>query len=118
MLKCPCEGALLSGDIRDERIIQPLFQQERPEILIHEVAQLDVRRSVADPAYGAEINLVGSLRLVQTGLMWGLQKMIFASSGGALYGEAANIPTPESYPAAPISPYGVAKLGFEQHPDC
>jgi UDP-glucose 4-epimerase len=103
------------ADIRDQDATTAMLAQERPEIIIHEAAQLDVRRSVADPAYDADVNLIGGLRLVQQGLQHGLKKVIFASSGGALYGETEQIPTPEDHPTAPISPYGVAKLSFEHY---
>ena len=103
------------ADIRDETAVRALFAQERPEVLIHQAAQLDVRRSVAEPAYDADVNIVGTLRLLQAGVEHGLRKVLFASSGGAIYGDAATIPTPETYAAAPISPYGAAKLSVEHY---
>jgi UDP-glucose 4-epimerase len=103
------------ADIRDEGAVRALFARERPEVLCHQAAQLDVRRSVADPAFDADINLVGSLRLLQAGVEHGLKKVLFASSGGAIYGDADVIPTPETYSAAPISPYGAAKLSLEHY---
>ncbi len=103
------------ADIRDERAVRELFERERPQVLCHQAAQLDVRRSVADPPFDADVNIVGTLRLLEAGLANGLEKVLFASSGGALYGEADVIPTPETYPAAPISPYGVAKLSIEHY---
>ena len=103
------------ADIRDQEAIATILEREQPEAIIHQAAQLDVRRSVADPAYDADVNLVGALRLVQQGLQFGLKKVVFASSGGALYGETDVIPTPEEHPTAPISPYGVAKLSFEHY---
>jgi UDP-glucose 4-epimerase len=105
-------------DIRDAAAVQDLFERERPEVLCHQAAQLDVRRSVADPAYDADVNVVGTLRLLQAGIEHGLKRVLFASSGGAIYGDADVIPTPETYPAAPISPYGVAKLSVEHYLYC
>src|SRR5919202_5661126 len=100
------------ADVRDERALREIFERERPQVLCHQAAQLDVRRSVADPPFDADVNIVGTLRLLEAGRANGLEKVLFASSGGALYGEADVIPTPETYPAAPISPYGVAKLSL------
>ncbi len=103
------------ADIRDADAVNALFARERPEVLIHEAAQLDVRRSVADPGYDADVNIVGTLRLLQAGHENGLQKVLFASSGGAIYGSTAVMPTPETNPTAPISPYGVSKLSIEHY---
>jgi UDP-glucose 4-epimerase len=109
------QARFYEADIRDATAVETLFARERPEVLIHQAAQLDVRRSVADPAYDADVNVVGTLRLLQAGLQHGLKKVIFASSGGAIYGDTEVIPTPETHPAAPISPYGVAKLSIEHY---
>jgi UDP-glucose 4-epimerase len=103
------------ADIRDAEAVNALFARERPEVLIHEAAQLDVRRSVADPGYDADVNIVGTLRLLQAGHENGLQKVLFASSGGAIYGNTAVMPTPETNQTAPISPYGVSKLSIEHY---
>ncbi len=103
------------ADIRDAIAVGDLFARERPEVLIHQAAQLDVRRSVADPAYDADVNILGTLRLLQSGVEHGLRKVIFASSGGAIYGDTENLPTPETQPTAPISPYGVSKLSIEHY---
>lgn len=109
------EVRFYEADIRDAGAVNALFARERPEVLIHEAAQLDVRRSVADPGYDADVNIVGTLRLLQAGVEHGLQKVLFASSGGAIYGDTAIIPTPETNPTAPISPYGVSKLSIEHY---
>jgi UDP-glucose 4-epimerase len=109
------QARFYEADIRDAAAVGALFERERPEVLIHQAAQLDVRRSVADPAYDADVNVVGTLRLLQAGLDNGLRKVIFASSGGAIYGDTEQLPTPETHLAAPISPYGVAKLSIEHY---
>lgn len=103
------------ADIRDAAAVGTLCAAERPEVLVHQAAQLDVRRSVADPAYDADVNILGTLRLLQAGLENGLKKVIFASSGGAIYGDTEVLPTPETLQPAPISPYGVAKLAIERY---
>lgn len=109
------EVRFYEADIRDAEAVNALFEHERPEVLIHQAAQLDVRRSVADPGYDADVNIVGTLRLLQAGLEHGLRKVLFASSGGAIYGDTEVIPTPETNPTAPISPYGVSKLSIEHY---
>lgn len=109
------QARFYEADIRDADVVNALFARERPEVLIHQAAQLDVRRSVADPGHDADVNIVGTLRLLQAGIEHGLQKVIVASSGGAIYGETAELPTPETHQAAPISPYGVAKLSIEHY---
>lgn len=109
------DARFYEADIRDATAVADLFARERPDVLCHQAAQLDVRRSVAEPAYDADVNVVGTLRLLQAGVEHGLKKVIFASSGGAIYGGATVLPTPEGYPARPISPYGVAKLSVEHY---
>jgi UDP-glucose 4-epimerase len=109
------QARFYEADIRDAEAVGALFAAERPEVLVHQAAQLDVRRSVADPAYDADVNIIGTLRLLQAGVENGLQKVIFASSGGAIYGDTELMPTPETLSPAPISPYGVAKLAIERY---
>jgi UDP-glucose 4-epimerase len=99
-------------DIRDERM-RGLISQERPEAIYHFAAQIDVRQSVADPVNDASINILGMLNLLEAAREAGTRRVIFASTGGAIYGEADVIPTPETYPARPLSPYGSAKLSSE-----
>lgn len=101
-------------DIRDKERVEAIFKSEKFDVLNHHAAQLDVRKSVADPLFDAEINLIGLLNLLEAGLKQGIQKVIFASSGGVVYGEASVVPTPEDYqPLHPLSPYGITKLTSE-----
>jgi UDP-glucose 4-epimerase len=109
------QARFYEADIRDAEAVGKLFAAERPEVLVHQAAQLDVRRSVADPAYDADVNIIGTLRLLQAGLEHGLKKVIFASSGGAIYGDTEVLPTPETLQPAPMSPYGVSKLAIERY---
>ncbi|MGA9115644.1 MAG: NAD-dependent epimerase/dehydratase family protein [Bacteroidota bacterium] len=106
---------LLRVDLRDAEGVRSALAGERCEVLSHHAAQIDVRRSVADPAYDASVNLVGFLHLIQAGLEAGLRKVIFASSGGAIYGEQERFPADETHPTRPISPYGIAKLATEHY---
>ncbi len=85
------------------------------DLLVHHAAQMDVRRSVADPVFDAEVNVVGGLNLLEGARRGRVRQVIFASTGGAIYGEQEAFPAAEDHPARPLSPYGVAKLAFEHY---
>ncbi len=109
-------GAVFTrGDIRDANLVRRLLGDERFDVLCHHAAQMDVRRSVADPVDDASINLLGVLTLMEAGRASGIHRVLFASSGGAIYGEQDYFPADELHPTRPISPYGVAKLSTEQY---
>jgi UDP-glucose 4-epimerase len=106
-------------DIRDAAV-RDLFAEHRFAALCHLAAQMDVRRSVADPAYDADVNVLGLLNLLEAGRAAGLQRVAFASTGGAIYGDpdpAVNGggPQPEHHPTRPLSPYGITKLVSEHY---
>src|SRR5205814_4370168 len=101
-------------DIRDGRAAA-LIAELKPDVVNHHAAQMDVRRSVADPAYDADVNVVGSARLLQASADAAVKRFIFASSGGAIYGEPVSVPQDETHPLAPMSPYGCAKLSVEHY---
>ncbi|HEY2524139.1 MAG TPA: NAD-dependent epimerase/dehydratase family protein [Candidatus Binataceae bacterium] len=103
------------ADVRDAAAVRAMFERERPEILVHLAAQMDVRRSVADPAFDAQVNLVGFLNLMEAGRANGLRRVVFSSTGGAIYGEQDSFPCNEDHPLRPVSPYGVAKLATEKY---
>ncbi len=84
-------------------------------VLNQQAAQIDVRHSVDDPGYDAGINLLGLVNMLEGAAEGGVRRVVFASSGGVLYGEATVIPTPETAPKMPVSPYGVSKLGGEHY---
>jgi UDP-glucose 4-epimerase len=105
---------LIVADLRDPKTIDAL-RGEGFELLNHHAAQIDVRVSVADPAADAELNIVAALRLFQTMIAAGVKKIVFASSGGAAYGEPHYTPQDEEHPVTPISPYGCAKLAIDQY---
>jgi len=92
-----------------------VFETEQPEIVYHLAAQIDVRVSVTDPIFDNKINAVGSLNLLANCQKFGVRKFIFASTGGAIYGEAEEIPTTEQAPTYPLSPYGIHKLTTEKY---
>ena len=97
-------------DIRDPAVVD-LIGRRQPEVIFHLAAQADVRVSVARPAFDAEVNIVGSLNVLEGARIGGTRKVVFASSGGTIYGEpaATELPVKESHPQQPASPYGVAK---------
>ena len=93
--------------------LDELFRIERPEAVVHEAAQASVRRSVEDPVFDGGVNVLGTAALLQASAHHGVRRFLFASTGGALYGDADVIPTPEDYPTLPVSPYGASKLAAE-----
>jgi UDP-glucose 4-epimerase len=103
------------ADLRNAEAILPILEREKPEVIYHLAAQMDVRRSVADPAFDAGINLVGFLNLMEAARRNGLKRVVFASTGGAIYGEQEQFPCDEEHPRRPVSPYGVAKLATEAY---
>ncbi len=101
-------------DIRDDGIAD-IFMKEKFEVVFHQAAQMDVRKSVADPRYDAEVNILGTLNLLQNCQKFGVKKFIFASTSGAIYGEQSVFPATEEHPLWPSSPYGVAKMACERY---
>jgi UDP-glucose 4-epimerase len=110
----PESAELHVADLRDADTIA-LVAELKPDLVSHHAAQIDVRHSVADPSLDAEINIVASIRLLQACADAGVQRFIFASTGGAIYGEPLVAPQPEEHPQAPLSPYGCAKLSVEHY---
>lgn len=101
-------------DVRSEKLSE-IFEEEKPEFVFHFSAQINVNRSVEDPVFDADVNIIGSLNLLECCVANKVKKIIFSSTGGALYGEADIVPTPEDYPCAPVSPYGIAKFTVENY---
>ncbi len=103
------------ADIRNADEVRLVMDRERPEVLMHLAAQMDVRKSVAEPAFDAEVNIGGFLNLIEAGRQKGLKRVIFASTGGAIYGEQEQFPCDELHRCRPLSPYGVSKLAAEAY---
>lgn len=103
---------LVELDIRSPEAAS-LIESERPDVICHLAAQMDVRRSVEDPRFDAESNILGMLNLLEAARKSGTKKIIFSSTGGAIYGEQDIYPAPESHPTRPVSPYGVSKASGE-----
>ncbi len=108
-------------DIQSQKISE-VFKKEKPDVVFHLAAQIDVRKSVDDPIKDAKTNILGSLNIIQNFISVNsrqnsrkFKKFIFASTGGAIYGDADIVPTPETYPEFPLSPYGICKLTVEKY---
>jgi UDP-glucose 4-epimerase len=101
-------------DIRDERLAD-VFEEHKPAAVFHLAAQMDVRRSVREPLYDADVNIVGSLRLLELSRRHGVERIIYASTGGAIYGEPEYLPADETHPIHPICQYGVSKHTVEHY---
>jgi len=115
MRNVPPAAAFVKADIRDREALAAVFRDGKFDVVNHQAAQMDVRHSVNDPAHDASVNIVGMLTLLETAREHGVRRVIFASSGGAMYGEQDVFPAAEDHPARPISPYGVAKLTTEKY---
>ena len=110
----PGDATLHKMDVRQEDV-ELLWKEEGFEVMFHLAAQMDVRRSVADPRYDADVNVGGLLNLMEAGRKHGLKKVVFSSTGGAIYGEPDTIPQTEEHALQPLSPYGITKLCSEKY---
>src|SRR5438445_62062 len=102
-------------DLRDKAHVETVVASFKPDIVNHHAAQSEVPKSVADPAYDAHVNIVGGLNLLKASVDNSVRKLIFSSTGGALYGEPDVVPADEDHPLRPLSPYGMSKVAFEQY---
>jgi UDP-glucose 4-epimerase len=110
------QGAqLVHVDIRDAEAVANAVQQTKPDAIFHLAAQIDVRKSVADPAFDARTNVEGTVNVLKAAQEHGVKRVVNTSTGGAIYGEGRQIPAPESHPVAPEAPYGLSKFCAEQY---
>jgi UDP-glucose 4-epimerase len=107
------KAAFYQVDMRGD--LTQIFTDENIEAVCHAAAKTNMRESITDPEADADINIMGLLNLLKTCAEYGVQKFVFSSTGGALYGDTDIIPTPESEPAQPISPYGISKMAGERY---
>ena len=107
-------ASLYKLDIQSGRL-ERVFRNERPNIVLHLAAQISVRRSVEDPVFDAQVNVLGTMNVLQQAVRHGARKVVFSSSGGAIYGEQETYPAPESHATSPLSPYGISKLCGEHY---
>lgn len=102
-------------DLTDRDELERAFSEFQPQAVNHHAAQVSVRESVADPVHDARINVIGSLNLLELCVKHQTRRVLFSSTGGAIYGEQEKFPAPENHPERPLSPYAVAKLAVEKY---
>lgn len=107
-------ASLYKLDIESSRL-ERVFRNERPNVVLHLAAQISVRRSVDDPVFDAQVNVLGTMNVLQQAVRHGTRKVVFSSSGGAIYGEQEIYPAPESHATKPLAPYGISKLCGEHY---
>lgn len=101
-------------DIRSPEM-EEIFEKERPQVVDHHAAQMDVRRSVEDPLFDADVNVMGSIKLIEMARKYDVERFIYISTGGAVYGEPEYLPCDEDHPINPICPYGASKHTVEHY---
>jgi UDP-glucose 4-epimerase len=106
---------LIELDIRDAQTVADAFDRVKPEVVFHLAAQIDVRKSVADPANDSRVNVEGTINVLNAAHASGVRRVVNTSTGGAIYGEGQIIPAPEEHPVAPESPYGLSKFCAENY---
>lgn len=111
----PSKAKFYPIDILDKKKLETVFKEENPSIINHHAAQIDIRTSLKDPGFDASVNVLGTIYLLELAVKYKLKKFIFASTGGALYGEAQQKPSVEEDPVYPFSHYAVSKFCAEQY---
>ncbi len=109
------KATFFEADITDAAAIERAFASFRPELVDHHAAQIDVRKSVTDAGFDATVNIVGGIRLLEACTRHGVKKFVYASTGGALYGEGRQLPATEDHPINPEAPYGASKHALEHY---
>jgi UDP-glucose 4-epimerase len=109
------KATLIQADIRDKENLERVFRENAFDAVYHLAAQIDVRKSAADPLADAETNILASLNLIHLAATHSVKRFIFSSTGGAIYGDTDLRPTNESHPEHPLSPYGIAKLAIDKY---
>ncbi|HMI81333.1 MAG TPA: NAD-dependent epimerase/dehydratase family protein [Solirubrobacterales bacterium] len=108
-------AALEPVDIRDAGAVSLLVSRTKPDVIFHLAAQIDVRKSVADPSSDARVNVEGTVNVLSAAQAYGVPRVVNTSTGGAIYGEGRQLPAPEDHPVAPEAPYGLSKWCAEQY---
>jgi UDP-glucose 4-epimerase len=106
-------ATLIVADVRDRGAMASIMAEAQPAVVFHLAAQMDVRRSVADPIHDANINVLGTISVLEAARAAGVRRVVNTSTGGGLYGDADVLPTPETHPIRPMAPYGQSKLAAE-----
>jgi UDP-glucose 4-epimerase len=102
-------------DVRDSQGLRQVFESEKPEVVNHHAAQMDVRRGVREPIFDADVNILGSINLIGLAVEYHVKRIIYVSTAGAAYGEPKYLPVPENAPINPITPYGISKHTVEHY---
>lgn len=111
----PARAAFFQGDLADATALDAAVAEFKPDLVDHHAAQIDVRKSVSDPVWDAKVNILGSIGLMQACTRHGVKKVVYASTGGALYGEGRSLPATEDHPVNPEAPYGASKHTVEHY---
>jgi len=111
----PARAKFFQGDLADASAVDRVVAEFQPEIVDHHAPQIDVRKSVTDPVWDARVNILGTIGLLQACTRHGVRKVVYASTGGALYGEGHQLPATEAHPVNPESPYGASKHTVEHY---
>ncbi|MGH7885545.1 MAG: NAD-dependent epimerase/dehydratase family protein [Thermodesulfobacteriota bacterium] len=111
----PEEADFIECDIKNRSDLEEIFRKFKPEIVNHHASQINVRDSVERPAFDAETNIIGSINILELSVKYNVERFIFSSTGGAIYGEPENVPVSENTVQSPLSPYGVSKLSVENY---
>ena len=109
------KATFFEEDICNADGLDKIFSEEKPDIVNHHAAQVDLRRSVKEPLYDAQINILGSLNMINLSSKYNVKKFVYASTGGAVYGEPRYLPVDEKHPIDPQSQYGVSKHTVEHY---
>lgn len=108
-------ASLYQVDIRDEKALAEVFEKEKPDYVSHQAARAQVRESMDNPVLYAEVNIIGSLNVLQLCRQYKVKKIVYASTGGAVYGEPEYLPADEGHPVNPLDPYGASKHHVEHY---
>ena len=111
----PQKAQFFEVDIRDSNALRKVFEDFNPDVVNHHAAQASVPRSSQNPQYDASVNIIGSLNLLSLSVEFGVKRFIYASTGGAIYGEPQQLPVNEDHPLMPTSPYGISKMVVEHY---
>jgi UDP-glucose 4-epimerase len=111
----PARARFYRVDLRKRAALEKIFAKEKPDVINHHGAQIDVRRAVKDPVFDAECNILSSIHLLELAVQHKVKRFIYASTGGAIYGEPDTLPADEQTPVLPIAPYGISKHTVEHY---
>jgi UDP-glucose 4-epimerase len=111
----PTGVAFYQADVRSRTALEEVFRKEKPEVVNHHAAHIDVRSSVSDPIFDAECNTLGSIHLLELAVKYQVRRFVYASTGGAIYGEPKVLPATEETPVLPLAPYGISKHVVEHY---